>query len=153
MYKDGFKFKFDNDDGCILVYKTGCFYFKSFPCNGMYESVICVDRNNNNLTLNASFSNSELNKSSLWHHRLSHINKKRIAKLQSDGILESFDLKLDEECESCLLGKMTKAPFKGKIERAKDLLDLIHTDVCGPFRSATRNGERYFVTFTDDFSR
>ncbi|KAJ9551584.1 hypothetical protein OSB04_015629 [Centaurea solstitialis] len=153
LYKDGFKFKFDNDNGCILVYKNDCFYFKATPCNGVYESVICVGRDNNNLTLNVGSSNSELDKSSLWHHRLGHINKKRIAKLQSDGILESFDLKSDEECESCLLGKMTKSPFKGKMERGKDLLDLIHTDVCGPFRSATRHGERYFVTFTDDFSR
>ena len=47
---------------------------------------------------------------------------------------------------------MTKAHFKGNMERGKDLLDLIHTDVCGPFRATTRNGERYFVTFTNDFS-
>ena len=32
-------------------------------------------------------------------------------------------------------------------------MDLIHTDVRGPFRSPTRHGERYFITFTDDFSR
>lgn len=48
---------------------------------------------------------------------------------------------------------MTKAPFTGTSERAKDLLGLIHTDVCGPFRTLSRNGERYFVTFTDDYSR
>ncbi|GKD38641.1 retrotransposon protein, putative, ty1-copia subclass, partial [Tanacetum coccineum] len=33
------------------------------------------------------------------------------------------------------------------------LLDLVHTDVCGPFRSATKDGNRYYVMFTDDFSR
>ncbi|GJS31059.1 retrotransposon protein, putative, ty1-copia subclass [Tanacetum coccineum] len=38
-------------------------------------------------------------------------------------------------------------------ERAKDLLGLIHTDVCGPFRIVSRQGASYFVTFTDDFSR
>ncbi|KAJ9554356.1 hypothetical protein OSB04_018401 [Centaurea solstitialis] len=48
---------------------------------------------------------------------------------------------------------MTKAPFTGTCERGKDLLDIVQTDVCGPFRSATRHGERYFVTFTNDFSR
>ena len=63
----------------------------------------------------------------------------------SDG---SFD-----ECESCLLGKMTKEPFSGTNERAKDLLGIIHSDVCGPFRTMTRNGERYFITFTNDYSR
>ena len=48
---------------------------------------------------------------------------------------------------------MTKAPFTGNCERSKDLLDLIHIDVCSPFRSPTRHSERYFVTFTDYFSR
>ena len=70
-----------------------------------------------------------------------------------EGALESFDVSSFDECESCLLGKMTKAPFIGNCERSKGLLDLIHTDVCGPFRSPTRHGERYFVTFIDDFSR
>ncbi|KAJ9546741.1 hypothetical protein OSB04_019284 [Centaurea solstitialis] len=36
-------------------------------------------------------------------------------------------------------------------ERGKDFSDLIYTNVCGLFKSATRNGERYFVTFTDNF--
>ena len=28
--------------------------------------------------------------------------------------------------------KMTKTPFSGTMERATDLLEIIHTDVCGP---------------------
>ena len=39
------------------------------------------------------------------------------------------------------------------MERATDLLGIIHTDVCGPMSISTRNGYRYFVTFTDDLSR
>nr|GFA88853.1 hypothetical protein [Tanacetum cinerariifolium] len=39
------------------------------------------------------------------------------------------------------------------LERAKDLLGLIHTDVCGPFKIMSRQEVSYFVTFTDDFSR
>ena len=48
---------------------------------------------------------------------------------------------------------MTKTPFSGVMERASDLLGIIHTDVCGPMSVSTRNGYRYFVTFTDDLSR
>ena len=48
---------------------------------------------------------------------------------------------------------MTKAPFSNKGERTSDLLALIHTDVCGPMSTCTRNGCYYFITFTDDFSR
>ena len=38
-------------------------------------------------------------------------------------------------------------------ERASDLLELIHTDVCGPMSSIARVGFQYFITFTDDLSR
>ena len=68
-------------------------------------------------------------------------------------MLESFHLKLDDECESCLLGKMTKSPFTGTCERGQDFLAFIHTDVCGPFKSTTRDTNRYYVIFIDDYSR
>ena len=39
------------------------------------------------------------------------------------------------------------------MERATDLLEIIHTDVCGPMNIEARGGYRYFLTFTDDLSR
>ena len=38
------------------------------------------------------------------------------------------------------------------MERATDLLEIIHTDVCGPMSIPVRGGYLYFVTFTDDLS-
>ncbi|GJW09833.1 FAR1-related sequence 5-like protein [Tanacetum coccineum] len=95
----------------------------------------------------------KLDESKLWHSRLRDINKKCIAQLQKDGVLESFDFKSDDACVSCILSEMTKSPFTRSCERGEGLLDLVHTYVCGPFRSATKDGKRYYVTFTDDFSR
>ena len=89
----------------------------------------------------------------MWHCRLGHIGIKRMKKLHSDGLLESLDFGSLDTCEPCLLGKMTKTPFSGIMERAADLLEIIHTDVCGPMNVSTRNGFRYFVTFTGDLSR
>jgi hypothetical protein len=51
------------------------------------------------------------------------------------------------------MGKMIKTPFSGIMERATDLLEIIHTDVCGPMSISTRGGYRYFLTFTDELSR
>ena len=48
---------------------------------------------------------------------------------------------------------MAKAPFTRHGERAKYLLELIHTDVCGPMSINARGNYQYFITFTDDFSR
>jgi Integrase core domain len=33
------------------------------------------------------------------------------------------------------------------------VLELIHTDICGPFSTTTRNGHVYFISFIDDYSR
>ena len=84
----------------------------------------------------------------LWHCRLGHIGVKCIKKLHSDGLLESLDA-----CEPCLMGKMTKTPFSGTIERATDLLEIIHGDVCNLMSAESRGGYRYFLTFKDDLSR
>ncbi|GJV08916.1 retrotransposon protein, putative, ty1-copia subclass [Tanacetum coccineum] len=73
-------------------------------------------------------------------------------KLQRDGILQpTHDESLDK-CKSCKSGKIASKPFPHQVERA-DLLGLIHTDICGPFRTVSREGASYFITFTDDFNR
>ena len=51
------------------------------------------------------------------------------------------------------MGKMTKTPFSETMEWANDLLEIIHTDVCGPMIVEARGGYRYFLTFIDDLSR
>jgi hypothetical protein len=50
--------------------------------------------------------------------------------------------------------KATRKPFKPVVQkRASELLELIHTDVCGPISPVSLGGNMYFATFTDDFSR
>ena len=51
----------------------------------------------------------------------------------------------------CMKGKMTKTARKGST-RSRDLLEIIHTDICGPLKP-TLCGNKYFITFIDDFSR
>ena len=60
---------------------------------------------------------------------------------------------LFRSCEACLQGKMTRSPFIGQMARAKDLLEIIHSDVCGPFSEMARGGFYYFITFIEDLSR
>ena len=89
----------------------------------------------------------------LWHCRLGHIGVKRMKKLHADGFFKSLDYESSETCEPCLMGKMTKTPFSGTIEQATNLLEIIHTDVCGPMSVEERGGYRYVLTLTDDSSR
>ena len=91
------------------------------------------------------------NSSSLWHKRLGHISKRRIERLVSDGILDSLDFVDFEICTNCIKGKQTNTMRFGA-NRAIDVLQLIHTDICGPFPTVSWNGQQYFITFIDDFS-
>ncbi|KAL0413391.1 UNVERIFIED_CONTAM: hypothetical protein Sradi_1540800 [Sesamum radiatum] len=36
---------------------------------------------------------------------------------------------------------------------ANGLLNLVHTDICGPLNNPARGGYSYFITFNDDHSR
>ena len=85
--------------------------------------------------------------------RLGHIGVKRMKKLHADELLELLHYESLDSCEPCLMGKMTKTPFFGTMERANDLLEIIHTDVCDPMSVEARGGYRYFLTFIDDLSR
>ncbi|KAL0448736.1 UNVERIFIED_CONTAM: hypothetical protein Slati_1430000 [Sesamum latifolium] len=89
----------------------------------------------------------------IWHTRLGHISKDRIRKLVDSKNLEIDNLNHLSTCVSCLKGKVTKKPFVGQSAIANGLLDLVHTDVCGPLSIPARGGFSYFITFTDDHSR
>ena len=57
-------------------------------------------------------------------------------------------------CECCVKGKLTRKPFpQGSETTTEDILDLIHTDICGPMQISTPKGNRYVMTIIDDFSR
>jgi hypothetical protein len=150
LKRQGFKYDFNNDNNFISAYLNAMFYFEAKPHNGVYEIDI-----NCNMIYHVPNKHVKIgiNDTYRWHCRLGHINKNRIKKLQANGILGSTSGESFDQCESCLSGKLTKSSFSHIGERAKDLLGLVHTDVCGPFRTMSRNGERYFITFTDDFSR
>jgi len=88
----------------------------------------------------------------LWHKRLGHISKNRVERLVSNGIFESIDFTHFDVCVECIKGKQTKAKRSGAY-RASNVLELIHTDICGPFPTPSWNGQQYFISFIDDHSR
>lgn len=69
-----------------------------------------------------------------------------------DGI-KIEDCGIKEQCEVCLKAKQTRLPFPKSTSDSNNVLDLVHTDVCGPMQTATMSGKRYLLTVIDDFSR
>nr|GEX88796.1 retrotransposon protein, putative, Ty1-copia subclass [Tanacetum cinerariifolium] len=130
-------------------------YFCAIPRDGIFEINLSNSLINESSVYAVSNKRAklDLDYALLWHCRLGHISKKRIEKLQHDRLLNSSDLRAFGKCVSCMSGKMARKPYTHQVERAKVLLGLIHTDVCGPFKIMSRQGASYFITFTNDFSR
>ncbi|GJS90025.1 retrotransposon protein, putative, ty1-copia subclass [Tanacetum coccineum] len=124
----------------ISVSKNDVLYFNAIPSNGIYEIDMHDLVPNVNSIYNVSTKRAKHNLDStyLWHCRLAHISKKRIEKIQQEGLLKSTDDESLDQCVSCLSGKMTRKSFSHRPERATDLLGIIHTDMCGPLRHVSR---------------
>ena len=144
-------FKSENN-GCS-IYMSNIFYGHAPLKNGLFlMNLDSSDTHIHNIDAKRCKVDND-SASYLWHCRLCHIGVKRMKKLHADGLLESLDYESFDACEPFLMGKMTKTPFSGTMERANDLLEIIHTDVCGPMSVEARGGYRYFLTFTNDLSR
>jgi transposase InsO family protein len=50
------------------------------------------------------------------------------------------------------MGKQHRIVCRNKGKRASEILDLVHSDLCGP-SDESLSGAKYFVTFIDDYSR
>jgi hypothetical protein len=101
------------------------------------------------------------NSCELWHRRLSHINYKALPYI-CKAVTGLPELKGDHKgiCSGCAQGKNIKNPFLKRDRKTEGVLELIHSDVCGPMPSSSikilrsDNGGEYtskeFVNFCKD---
>jgi hypothetical protein len=97
-----------------------------------------------------------LDESWLWHKRFGHLNFHSLKLLHQKNMVQWLPIisEKNEVCEGCTLGKHHRQPFsKGVAWRAKKMLELVHTDVCGPIPTPSHSQNRYFILFIDDYSR
>jgi hypothetical protein len=90
--------------------------------------------------------------SMLWHKHLDHISRSRIERLIKDDILVNLDF-FFLYCVDCVKGKIAYKSRRQKDGRSENVIELIHTDICGPIIPAILGNYRYFITFIDDYSR
>ena len=89
----------------------------------------------------------------LWHKRLGHMSEKSMTRLAKKNVLPGLDQVHLKKCADCLAGKQNRVAFKSTPpSRMESVLDLVHSDLCGPI-SKSLGGAQYFVTFIDDHSR
>ena len=90
----------------------------------------------------------------LWHRRLAHLNYADVKQLSTmvNGIGALKD-DADLVCEPCVFGKQSRKPFNNSGgARSSRVLELVHSDVCGPVTPVTWDDQRYLVTFIDDYT-
>ena len=92
--------------------------------------------------------------SELWHRRLAHVHYTvlPIASKDIEGI-PKIQAKDDGVCKGCAKGKNTKKTIPSSESKAKGILEIIHSNVCGPMSSSSLRGYAYYLSFIDDFSR
>ncbi|KAJ0688424.1 putative RNA-directed DNA polymerase [Helianthus annuus] len=86
----------------------------------------------------------------LWHSRLGHPSDQVLAVLK-----DNLDVKNVEHspCEICHRSKQVRVPFPLSEHKSKELGDLIHLDLWGPYKVSSYEGYKYFLTVVDDFTR
>lgn len=103
--------------------------------------------------VNMLYTNSQAR---LWHMRLGHFHTKGLQRMINFEAVKGLPpLRFSRyTCNGCQLGKhsRTKLP-KHTSHSTTQILELIHSDVCGPFKVNSLGGHKFFVTFIDDFSR
>nr|GEZ55428.1 zinc finger, CCHC-type [Tanacetum cinerariifolium] len=100
LYEDGFVNRFV--DNTIQVSRNNVVYFSAIPRDGIFEIDLSNSLTNESSIYVVSNKRAKLDLDStlLWHCHLGHISKKRIKKLQHDGLLDSSDLRAFKKCVS-----------------------------------------------------
>jgi hypothetical protein len=92
----------------------------------------------------------------LWHDRFAHLSFKGLSTLSKKQMVKGLPEleEVDEKCADCLTGKQHREIIPKQANwRASTKLELVHSDICGPINPQSNGGSRYFITFTDDYSR
>ena len=101
------------------------------------------------------FALTHTSKAYLWHLKLGHINQRRLREIlsMSKGI-DNFHASELNSCIPCLQRKQHKNKFpKERVNRTTEILELVHTGICGPLQTSTHSGFTYFITFIDNLTR
>jgi len=92
----------------------------------------------------------------LWHMRLGHVSYSKLDVMMKRSMLKGLpqlEVRKDTVCAGCQYGKAHQLPYKESKFKAKEPLELVHSDVFEPVKQASISGRKYLVTFIDDFSR
>jgi hypothetical protein len=83
------------------------------------------------------------------HQRLGHPGQK-VSEIYAGQMGAEGEVK---DCQVCVQAKQTRGPFPPSDTTTTRPLELIHSDLIGPFHNASLEGARYALTIMDDYTR
>ena len=92
----------------------------------------------------------------LWHKRLCHVNFDNLVNINKMVKLRGLTrlMKLENTiCKQCQLGKVSRSSFKRNNYTSNEILELVHTNLCGPRNPQSYCGAIYYIFFVDHYSR
>ena len=91
--------------------------------------------------------------SELRHRILSHMSERGITCLATKNLFAGMKQTKVKKSVYCLTGKQKRVSFHSHAPlRKSELLELLHSDLCIPFKVKSKGGTLYFATFIDDHS-
>lgn len=140
MTKHGKTVVFD-DIGCKILNSNNSVVATA----SLVDSVYKLDQPNINSFVAKPYKVSQ----TLWHRRMGHVGVENLKKLKS-GIVNGVDFALkdfDNPCIICLKGKQSRSAFKNIGTRATEILEFVHSDLCGPMNTVSNGVAQYFLVF------
>lgn len=89
----------------------------------------------------------------MWHACLGHLGEQNIRRLatMSEG-MDLYKSLLGDACIPCTVALIQTEPHNSAIQPGRHFLELVHSDVIGPFQ-LFYSGKQFAVTFLDDFHK
>ena len=102
-------------------------------------------------------SRASVDQSTLWHHRLGHLNFRdlsRLLKIKAMVGVPAIKIHRDEKCGPCFQGKQVRSSHPAvTLLLTSRPLELLHVDLMGPMPIASISGKRYVMVCVDDYTR
>ena len=145
LAKDGINVSFQN--GYAVARENGNKIFLAEETNGLYKIDVGAKSYKVSISANAEVNNNVNNADiNEWHRRMGHASEVALKHtLKINGTLAP--------CSICSLTNFPRKPFNKAVKRETSILERVYTDICGPFRTPSFGGAKYFIIFVDGYSR
>lgn len=130
-------------------------------CASLSKVMINDDDDTNSDSSDSGYADEESDTHPLkdWHHRLGHLSASRIRHLARIGQISISKANMNRplNCIRCTKGKshhqtFIKRPKRTKV-RTQRAGELVYSDTCGTFSVLDMNGNDYYQTYIDDYTR